>query len=276
MPIQKRRIRHERGRTMEIDGSGGMDLESAARVLGVHYQTAYQWVRSGLLPSAKVGLEYRVNQVDVERLAETRRARRPLTYTGRRRDWDRLREQCYDALVAGDETGARRVFERLRLARVPLVDQTEELLAPAMHRIGEGFEAGTVSSATCRVAAGIGERMLAWAVCCLDDPATEAPLAMVVTPKGDDHRLPALMAGAVLRDGGWAARHIEGVAVGEVVDVARRLRPSLAVVSFALPDLAEAAAEIREELGEAAGITVLVGGPGEPLSALQALAGPRI
>jgi excisionase family DNA binding protein len=276
MPIQRWRIRHERGRRMEIDGSSGMDLESAARVLGVHYQTAYQWVRSGVLPSVKAGLEYRVSPMDVERLAEARRARQPLTYTGRRRDWDRLRDQCYDALVAGDETGARRVFERLRLARVPLLHQAEELLAPALHRIGEAREAGTVSSASCRVAAGICERMLAWAVCCLADPATGAPLAMVVTPKGDDHRLPALMAGAVLRDGGWAARHIEGVAIGEVVDLARRLRPSLAVVSFALPDLAGAAAEIREELGETAGITVLVGGPGEPLSALHEQADPLI
>ena len=28
-----------------------MDLESAAAVLGVHYQTAYRWVRMGLLPA---------------------------------------------------------------------------------------------------------------------------------------------------------------------------------------------------------------------------------
>jgi excisionase family DNA binding protein len=32
-----------------------MDLESAAAVLGVHYQTAYRWVRTGVLPVAKVG-----------------------------------------------------------------------------------------------------------------------------------------------------------------------------------------------------------------------------
>lgn len=226
---------------MENDESGEMDLESVARVLG-----------------------------------EAGPARQPLSYTGRRRDWDRLRDQCFDALVAGDETGARRVFERLRLARVPLLHQAEELLAPALHRIGEACEAGTVSSASCRVAAGIGERMLTWAVSCLDDPTPGAPLAMVVTPKGDDHRLPALMAGAVLRDGGWAARHIEGVAVGEVVDLVRRLRPSLAVVSFALPDLTGAAAEIREELEEATGVTVVVGGPGESLSALHEQARPLI
>ena len=31
-----------------------MDLESAARLLGVHYQTAYRWGRSGVLAPVKV------------------------------------------------------------------------------------------------------------------------------------------------------------------------------------------------------------------------------
>jgi hypothetical protein len=193
----------------------------------------------------------------------------PLSYTGRRRDWDRLRDQCYDGLVAGDETAVRRVFERLWLARVPLVDQAEELLAPTLHRIGEACEAGTVSGVRCRVAAGICERMLAWAVSCLDAPAIGAPLALIVTPKGDDHRLPALMAGAVLRQNGWAVRHVEGMAVGEVVDLSRRVRPSVAVVSFALPDLLAAAGDLRDSLSEHAGLTVVVGGPGTTLRKLQ-------
>lgn len=253
---------------MESDVADGMDLESAARALGVHYQTAYQWVRAGLLPAVKLGSEYRVHPDDVAQLDEARRARQPLAYTGRRRDWDRLVDQCYEALVAGDETAARRVFERLWLARVPVVDQAEQLLGPVLQRMGTAGEAGTISGARCRMAAGICERMLAWAVSCLDEPAAGAPVAMVVTPKGDDHRLPALMAGTVLRESGWAVRQIEGVAVAEVVAVAGRLRPSLAVVSFALPDLAEAAADIRAQLGRA-GIAVVVGGPGESLSGLQ-------
>jgi excisionase family DNA binding protein len=245
-----------------------MDLESVARALGVHYQTAYQWVRTGVLPAVKRGTEYRVDPDDVSRLAESRRAPQPLSYTGRRRDWDRLRAQFYEALVAGDETGARRVFERLRLARVPLADQSEELVAPALRRVGEDWEAAALSGGRLRVAAGIAERMLAWAVSCLDDPLVGAPLALVVTPNGDDHRLPALMAAAVLRDGGWAVRSVDGVAAGEVLDVARRCGPELAVVSFGWSDVASPAADLGRELGEALGVAVLVGGPGKPLRSL--------
>jgi excisionase family DNA binding protein len=245
-----------------------MDLESAARALGVHYQTAYNWVRSGVLPAVKEGLGYRVDPDDVRRLAETRRAPQALSYTGRRRDWDRLREQFHEALVAGDETGARRVFERLRLARVPLAEQSEQLVAPALRRLGDAWEAGTVSGGRLRVAAGIAERMLVWAVSCLDDPLVGAPRALVVTPKGDDHRLPPLMAAAVLRDGGWAVRHVDGVAAGAVVDVARRCRPDLAVLSFAVTDVAPAAADLGRDLAASLAIPVLVGGPGTAVSAL--------
>jgi methanogenic corrinoid protein MtbC1 len=197
------------------------------------------------------------------------RAGQPLPYTGRRRDWDRLRDRFTAALIAGDETGARRVFERLRLARVPLADQSEQLLAPVMRRIGDECEVGTLSGARLRVAAGIAERALAWAVSCLDDAGLAAPRAIVITPKGDDHRLPALMATTVLQDGGWAVRRIEGVDAGEIVAVACRLQPALAVVSFALSDVGDAVSELSGRLADDAGLPVLVGGPGAPLCALQ-------
>jgi len=35
-----------------------MDLREAAGTLGVHYQTAYGWVRQGVLPARKVGRGY--------------------------------------------------------------------------------------------------------------------------------------------------------------------------------------------------------------------------
>ena len=202
-------------------------------------------------------------------LESAARAPQPLAFTGRRRDWDRLGDQFFDALATGDETGARRVFERLRLARVPLADQSEQLLAPAMRRMGDEWEVGTLSGARLRAAAGIAERVLAWAVSCLDDAQADAVRAMVVTPKGEDHRLPALMAAAVLRDGEWAVRQIEGVAASEVVAVGRRSQPALAVVSFALSDLSDAAEGLGHELGDELGIPVLVGGPGQPIAALR-------
>jgi excisionase family DNA binding protein len=244
----------------------GMDLETAARVLRVHYQTAYRWVRVGILAAVKVDGEYRLAPHDVETLARLRSVPKPPSYTGRPRDWDRLREQLHAALVVGDETGARRVFERVRLAHVPLLEQCEELLAPAMRRIGEEWASGTLSGGYVRAAAGICERSLDWAVSCL---TTEAgPLALVVTPEGDGHRLPALMARAVLREGGWAVHNLEGLPAADIVALAHGLRPAVAVISGVFSAASEAAADLGRELERALALPVLVGGAGEPLAAL--------
>ena len=49
-----------------------MDLRRAADALGVHYQTAYAWVRQGLLPARKVGRGYQISDDDVMAFAARR------------------------------------------------------------------------------------------------------------------------------------------------------------------------------------------------------------
>jgi MerR family transcriptional regulator, light-induced transcriptional regulator len=249
---------------MDRQLEGDIDLETAARLLGVHYQTAYRWVRTGFLPAVKVGSGYRLAAADVAEVAAGREVPRPLAYTGRGRDWDRLREQLHTALVAGDDTGARRVFEMVHLARVPILDQCEQLLAPNLRRVGEEWEAGELSGARVRVAAGICERSLDWAVGRLATAPGDRAVALVVTPKDDEHRLPSLMAGAVLRDRGWAVREIQGVSPSEILDLADRMHPALAVVSVTVGEAVGTAEELRWEI-EARGVPVLVGGPGKSL-----------
>ncbi len=49
-----------------------MQLRDAAEFLGVHYQTAYAWVRRGILPARKTGRGYDVSESDVSALAARR------------------------------------------------------------------------------------------------------------------------------------------------------------------------------------------------------------
>jgi excisionase family DNA binding protein len=51
-----------------------MNLKTAALRLGVHYQTAYRWVRSGQLVAVKVGAGYEISDGAVERLKAQRAA----------------------------------------------------------------------------------------------------------------------------------------------------------------------------------------------------------
>ncbi len=50
-----------------------MNLKEAARTLGVHYQTAYKWVRSGALTAVRVGSRYEVSQAAIDQFLATRR-----------------------------------------------------------------------------------------------------------------------------------------------------------------------------------------------------------
>ena len=47
-----------------------MTLHEAAELLGVHYMTAYRYVRLGLLQAAKRGGAWRVSREDIERMGQ--------------------------------------------------------------------------------------------------------------------------------------------------------------------------------------------------------------
>lgn len=51
-----------------------MNLKTAARRLGVHYQTAYRWVRSGQLVAVKVGAGYEISDAALARFQAQRTA----------------------------------------------------------------------------------------------------------------------------------------------------------------------------------------------------------
>lgn len=51
-----------------------MNLKTAARRLGVHYQTAYRWVRSGQLVAVKVGAGYEISDAALARFQAQRAA----------------------------------------------------------------------------------------------------------------------------------------------------------------------------------------------------------
>ena len=53
-----------------------LDLQTAADQLGVHYQTAYRWVRNGRLDAELIGGRYLVNPDDIVELNRERQTPR--------------------------------------------------------------------------------------------------------------------------------------------------------------------------------------------------------
>ena len=256
-----------------------MQLRDAAEALGVHYQTAYAWVRQGILPARKTGRGYDVSEGDVTALAARRASGTAPRPNIRVRDWASQADRLYAAIASGDETLARHIFDRLARG-VPLTELCERVISPALYSIGEDWASGRGTIAAEHRASAICDRLIA--------ARTRQPqgrprgIAVVSTPPGERHGLPALMATACLREDRWLVHHLAAdLPVNEVTGLARLAGASLVVLSSATTESARLARETADEITRSeAGLHVLTGQPGDTLSRLRQLAraaaeGPR-
>jgi MerR family transcriptional regulator, light-induced transcriptional regulator len=248
-----------------------MQLRDAAEALGVHYQTAYAWVRQGILPARKTGRGYEVSEGDVSALAARRASGRAPRPNIRVRDWPAQADRLHAAITSGDETLARHIFDRLARG-VPLTELCERIIAPALRRIGEDWAADRVTIAEEHRASAICERLIAARA--HQSQGRPRGIAVVSTPPGERHGLPALMATACLREDRWLVHHLAAdLPVTEVTGLARLAGASLVVLSSATSESARLAREAADEITRsAAGLHVLTGQPGAPLSRLRQLA----
>jgi excisionase family DNA binding protein len=240
-----------------------LELAEAARELGVHYQTAYRWVREGELRALKVGKSYRVQRRDLDRLAQ-RRERGVAPHPIRVRDWGHQIERLHEVLGRGEERSASELVNRLANNGVSPVELCDELLAPALRLIGEDWASGAATVADEHRATAICERLLAR----LPTRRTRVRGTVVVaTPAGEHHALPALMASIALRYDGWRVHHLSSdLPAEDLAAFVERERPDLVVLSTTMPR--KRAETVARRAARARGIPVLVGAAGRRLDEL--------
>ena len=245
-----------------------MQLQEAADALGVHYQTAYGWVRQGLLPARKVGRGYEVTAGDVRALAAQREAGREPARLIHVRDYSAQADRLYSAIVAGEETRARQGLARLA-GGVPLIDLCQQILGPALRRMGDGWASGQVSIAREHRASAICERLLA--AYTHQPPGRPRGTAVVATPPGERHSLPALMAAACLREDRWLVHHLAtDLPVAQVSQLALDVGADLIVLSCATSQAGHAAVTAAGGISAAhPDLVVLVGQPADSLHDLR-------
>lgn len=136
-------------------------LQEAAELLGVHYMTAYRYVRLGLLPGRKEGGTWRVVRTDLAEFSEAPTAPRPsgkgVSRSARRAPWA---ERLEARLLAGDSRGAWGVVEAALSAGSSLEAVYLDLLCPALASIGERWRAGEIDVAVEHRASGIAMRLI--------------------------------------------------------------------------------------------------------------------
>jgi len=248
-----------------------MQLRDAAATLGVHYQTAYGWVRQGTLPARKTARGYEVSESDVRDLLARRAAGTPPPREVRVRDWAVQADRMHAALAAGEESRALHDFARLA-AGTPLAVLCDQVIAPALGRIGAEWAAGELSIAAEHRATAICERLVAAQA--RQPQGRPRGVAVTATPPGERHALPALMAAACLREDHWQVHHLAAdLPVAEVAGFAAGVGATLVVLSSATGDASRLAAREAEELGARLPLArVLAGRPGDTLSRLRDLA----
>ena len=248
-----------------------MQLSDAADTLGVHYQTAYAWVRQGTLPARKTPRGYEVSESDVRALAARRAAGREPPREVRVRDWAAPADRLYTALVAGDETQARHDLGRLG-AGVSLPDLCDRVIAPALRQIGSAWAAGDLSIAAEHRASAICERLIAARA--HQPQGRPRGTAVTATPPGERHALPGVMAAASLREDHWQVHHLAAdLPVADVISLAADTAAGLIVLSSATAGAVRLARqEAREIRDHLPGVHVLTGRPGDTLGQLRELA----
>ncbi len=244
-----------------------IDLQTAAKRLGVHYQTAYKWVRSGRLPATLVRGVYELDPDAVTQFAERRS--RPTKPSPRRprSGFNVLADRMFDQLVDGEEREARRLVGGLLDDGVSLTTIAQEVLGPALARIGAEWSDGRVSISVEHRASAIVERVLGEY-----NPAPHGRrrgIAVVAALSGDRHDLPTTMAAAALREDNWHVHHLGAdVPRDEIVRFCADHPVDLVVLTVTAAGTRGAARRCAAEL-EAHGLRVLVGRAGARLDVLQ-------
>lgn len=243
-----------------------IDLHTAAEELGVHYQTAYQWVRSGRLPAHRVGRRYEIRREAIAALAAERSAPTPPPPARPRAGFAEAGPKFHEALTAGDERRAGRTVRRYLDSGTSLTTVIEGLIAPSLRVIGDDWVAGRTSIAVEHRASAIAHRLIAEHM-----PSRRGRprgVALVGTPAGDHHDLIATMATAALREHGWRVQHLgANLPADEFLGFVREHPVDLVVLSAGTRAGRESAAATAELL-TTAGTPCLVGQPGQTLTDL--------
>ncbi len=247
-----------------------LTLHEAAELLGVHYMTAYRYVRLGVLPAVKAGGTWRVMVADVHAFRD--QAPPAVGGSRRRAPWAARLEA---RLVAGDGRGAWGVVEAALAAGTELDEVYLDVIAPAMRSIGDRWQAGEIDISVEHRATGITFRLLGRLGPRFARRGRARGTVMVGAPAGERHSLPVAMLADLLRGEGWEVSDIGADMPWEsFVHAALDTADLVAIgVSVTSEESLPAAAEVLAALGSSvAGTYLVVGGPAvEDLAHAQSL-----
>ncbi len=278
-----------------------ISLREAARRLGVHYMTAYRYVRTGRLPARQAGQEWLVDPGDLDLVhpAGPPGPDGPDGPDGAERPARLDRVPLLRArMVAGDEAGAWRIVEDALAAGQPAAGIYLDLLVPVLRSVGDGWAEGSVSVAAEHRASAVAQRIIGRLGPRFARRGRKRGTVIIGGPAGDQHSLPGAIIADLLRGQGFdvidlgantpaesfaetasGADRLVTVVIGVTApgrdDAARSAVSALRRAGVTVPVLAGGAAITGPEHARALGADAWTGRDGQAvLAAVGRLTGP--
>ncbi|MFZ8877021.1 MAG: cobalamin-dependent protein [Ilumatobacteraceae bacterium] len=250
----------------------GLTLHEAAAELGVHYMTAYRYVRLGQLDAVKRSGTWRVSRAELDRF-RAEPAEEPAERAPRGRvDWG---QRMHSRLVAGDAGGAWSVIESALAAGSTPARVYTEVISPALVNIGERWAAGELDISVEHRATGIVQRIIGRLGPQFVRRGRSRGSVVIGAPSGERHGLVVSMLSDLVRAAGWEVSDIGADSpASSFVSAARETRSAAVVVSVTLADSLESCRDTVLAIREAEpDMPVIVGGRGIASRAVAASVG---
>lgn len=273
-----------------------LGLGEAAEALGVHYMTAYRYVRTGVLEAHQSAGRWRVEPSAVHELQRSRRrggrssgANRsshapshqgltPHLRPTRHPSTDRWRPLLADRLLAGDEAGAWRIVDDAFAAGAELDQVYVDLVGGSLREVGDRWADGRATVADEHRASVVAMRVVGRLGPRAARPGRTRGTVVVGAAPGDRHALPSALLADLLRSRGLRVvdlgadtppEHLADAAAGTDRLVAVGICATSEVDAAAADDLREAVRLVQER----SAAPVLVGGAAAAGSDLATRAG---
>ena len=216
-----------------------LKTRQVADALGVSVSSIKRWVDSGALAASRTMGKHRLVPLS-SALQFARRERLPIDGllaltdpTDSTRIDERLCDRLLDRLKAGDERSATGLILGAYQASSGAVELADQLIRPAMERIGQGwflgqweiYEEHQATSLILSALAGINSTRI-------QGTSGPQPLALGASPAGDPYVLPRLLAEIVVREAGWDVHNLGGdLPLRSLASATRQYRPRLIFLS---------------------------------------------
>jgi len=242
-----------------------MSLDDASKVLGVHYMTAYRYVRQGKLAASRVKGVWQVTPHALEefRKRATERATTPRSAIDARRTGDYSGE-LLRCLVNPDAGGAWQVVQRAIDAGSDMEEVYLEIVSPALADIGAQWSRGEIDISVEHQATTIVTRLVGQMSPRFVRRGRRRGDVLIGGPAGERHALALAMLADLLRLEGWEVFDLGAdTPANSFVHAASRMDGLTAVgVSVTTPVAVPGAVEVVQALRRAIGdeVPVVLGG----------------